>query len=239
MSSKWGRWGAWAALLCTGSLIAAPKDDLVAQQNMRIPKLVCVTEQSSREEALTYALVEKRVKEGQIFAAYADVLSLPASQAKSALLRADILRQLGRPEARSWYEALLKTCLAAQARHGLGQMSAASEDWSQAVKEFQRAVMLSPADARFRNDLGFSLMHQGDYAAAAFELSVASELDMSNRRTTMNLLLLAMVRGDNTLAEQLIVRWQPTRREFDDLLGDCARLLTQRHGIETVCPLRF
>lgn len=239
MISKRRLRGAWAALLLSGPLIAASSDDLVAQQNSRIPKLVCFSEQSSREEALTFALVEKRIKDGQIFAAYADVLSLPENHAKSALLRADILRQLGRPEAKRWYQALLKTCLAAQARHGLGQVAAAAEDWPQAVEEFQQAVMLSPADARFRNDLGFSLMRQGDYAAAAFELSVASELDISNRRTLMNLLLLAMVQGDSTMAEQLIVRWQPTRREFDDLLGDCARLLSQRRGLETGCPLRF
>lgn len=228
---------AWLVLL--PPVLQAAVDDLVARQNQQIPRLVCDSEQPSRDETLAFSLVEKRVQDGQLHAAYADVLALPAHQARAALLRADILRRLGRPEARRWYEALLRTCLAAQARHGLGQMSAAKGDWLDAVSEFQKAVMLTSTEARFRNDLGYALLQAGSLEAAEFELKVASELDTDSRLPFMNLLLLAMVRGDSTRAEQLIVRWQPSRREFDDLLGECARLKAQQPGGAAGCPLRF
>lgn len=227
------------ALLLACGETAARATDLVAQQNARIPSLSCEREPTSRDDALAYGLVEKRVRDGQLFAAYAEVLSLPADHAKNALLRADILRRLGRSEARAWYVALLKTCEVAAARHGLGQLAAFLSDWQGAVTEFQQAVLLMPTSPRFRNDLGYALIQVGDNDAAAFELQTAAELGPENRLTSMNQLLLHMMRGDMAAAEQLIVRVQPTRSEFDDLLGDCARLLTRRAGVQTTCPMKF
>lgn len=227
---------ALVVFLVAGTVSAA---DLVAQQNERVPRISCSNETSSRENALAYGLVEKRIRDGQLFAAYAEVLSLSATDARNALLRADILRRLGRPEARVWYQALLKTCEAASARHGLGQLAAGAADWVTAVKEFQQAVLLMPTSPRFRNDLGYALIQTGDDSSAAFELHTAAELAPENRLTSMNQLLLHMTRGDTASAERVILQTQPSRHEFDDLLKDCSQLLTRRTGLQTTCPMRF
>lgn len=226
-------------LILLSAPVAADVLDLVARQNAVAPRLHCASGEPAREVTLGRSLVENRLQAGQLHAAYAEVLALPAADADAALLRADVLRRLGRAEAQAWYRALLKTCRAAQAHHGLGQISAGSGDWPTAIREFQQAVALAPTNVRFRNDLGYALMRVGQDGLAAFEYQVARELDGDDRLVAFNQLLLHMLTANMAAAEQLIVRLQPARKDFDALLADCARLMTERSGQDAICPLRF
>lgn len=214
--------------------------DLISTQNRNVPRLSC-TSSTAIDSAvvLKRSLVSKRVSDGQLHAAYAEVLALPAQDAETALLRADILRRLKRPEAADWYMALRKTCREADAHHGLGLLAGDRNAWRDATAEFEKAVRRSPADARFRNDLGYALLRQGAYAASEFELRVAIELDPDNRLAAMNLLLLAMVSDNGKEASYLMTRWQPSRIEFDSLLQSCGELVALQKGQASACPLRL
>lgn len=219
--------------------VSTASDDLIALQNTKVPRLTCRDDAPTRELNLGRNLVEKRLESGQLHAAYAEVMSLPAERADVALLRADILRRLGRTEAVSWYQGLLKTCKAAPAWHGLGQIAAASGDWSLAVQRFQQAVVQLPASPRFRNDLGYGLLRTGRLREAEFELRAALELEPDNRLAGLNLLLTYMMLSDAPRSEAQILRWQPTRQEFDDLLSDCARYSSSHGSADASCPLRL
>lgn len=227
------------ALLMPCKVSAAVKD-LVILQNQDIPRLHCISEESlKQEDELKRRLVEKRRAEGQLHAAYAEVMSLPAAQADIALLRADILRRLGRPEAEMWYRALLKTCQAAGAHHGLGLLYGAQSNWIQAVEHFQRAVQLAPTNARFRSDLGYGLLNIGLYVQSEFELDVAIQLAPEDRLAAMNMLLLQMVVGNTQKAEKQITFLQPSRKDFDELLASCRNMVKPREDGQTLCALSF
>ena len=228
--------------LCGLTALAGASDDaldMLAQDNARVPSLSCATVSAGQrdEMALSRSLIEKRIAEGQLHAAYAEVLSLPPRDAQAAALRADILRRLGRPEAGRWYTALLKTCQAPVAHHGLGLMAARDGNWTRAVQQFQQAVRGDSANSRFRSDLGYALLQARADAAAEFELQAAAQLDAGNRLAGMNLLLLAMVTGNAARAERYIAQWQPDRQEFDTLWRSCAEVASRRAGQTVSCPL--
>lgn len=230
----------WCGILLVFMVSAANADgDLVAHQNGKPPRVACTAEEPANEIALGRSLVERRMQSGHLHAAYAEVLSLPANQADVALLRADILRRLGRDEAGAWYDALLKTCKVANAHHGLGQLAASRNDWSRAIDEFKQAVIRAPAEARFRNDLGYALLRAGKNVEAEFELQVAHELNPESRLTSLNFMLLKMSVSDAVAVESLMSSLKPSRKEFDDLLRDCGMILSQRHGVEKNCQLDF
>ena len=108
----------------------------------------------SKDDELSRAVVEERLRAGSSYAALAQIQALPADQADVAILRADILRRLQRPEAASWYRALIGSCKAAQAEQGLGLLAAQAGDYLNAITRLQAAAKAAPADARIRNELG-------------------------------------------------------------------------------------
>lgn len=232
------------ALLASGSAAAANGVlDPVAQLNGEVPRLSC-SPALTKEQELAKGSVMSRLQSGNIHAAYASVLPLPAGQAEIAVLRAEILRRLGRPEARAWYLALLKTCVAGQAEHGLGLLAAAAGDHAEALTRFITASRLMPMDARVRNDLGYVFMLQGQDQQADFELRVASELAPEVRLPAFNLMLLALLRGDEQAWSAWREQLKPDERERVALEQTCRRLYRQRLGLsgsggaDPACPLR-
>lgn len=232
------------ALLASGSGVAATEVlDPVAQMNREVPRLSC-SPALTKEQELARGSVMSRLQAGNVHAAYASVLPLPAGQAQIAALRAEILRKLKRPEARAWYLALQKTCMAGQAEHGLGLLAAEAGDNAGALAHFIAASRLMPMDARVRNDLGYVFMLQGQDQQADFELRVATELAPEVRLPAFNLMLLALLRGD----EGAWVAWReqlkPDERERVALEQTCRRLYRQRLGMsgsggaDPACPLR-
>ncbi len=160
-----------------------------------VPRIDCRTP-LSKEDDLTRSVVEERLREGSYYAALAQVQALPAKIASVAIMRADILRRLRAPEAEAWYRALQDTCMAAQAEHGLGLLSADQQDYALARKHLMAAAEQQPANARIRNDLGYIYLFLGQDRQAEFELRTAHELAPDDRQPALNLALLALLRGD-------------------------------------------
>jgi len=182
----------------------------------------------SKDEELSRAVVEERLRTGSLYAALAQIQALPSDQADVAILRADILRRLQRPEAAAWYGALLGSCKAAQAEQGLGLLAAQAGDYSAAIARLQAAARLAPADARIRNDLGYLYLHVGQDSAAEFELRTAGELAANDRTPQINLLLLALLRGDASSWQAGRQSVAPDARERGELDRQCQRLLRMR-----------
>ena len=182
----------------------------------------------SKDDELSRAVVEERLRAGSHYAALAQIQALPADQADVAILRADILRRLQRPEALSWYRALVGSCKAAQAEQGLGLLAAQAGDYLNAITRLQAAAKAAPADARIRNDLGYLYLHVGQDSGAEFELRTASELAGNDRTPQVNLLLLALLRGDNAAWQAGRQSLAPDARERTDLSRQCQHLMRLR-----------
>lgn len=182
----------------------------------------------SKDDELSRAVIEERLRAGSNYAALAQIQALPADQADVAILRADILRRLQRPEAASWYRALVGSCKAAQAEQGLGLLAAQAGDYLSAITRLQAAAKAAPADARIRNDLGYLYLHVGQDSGAEFELRTASELAGNDRTPQVNLLLLALLRGDNASWQAGRQSLAPDARERTDLSRQCQHLMRLR-----------
>lgn len=163
--------------------------------SQEIPRIDCRTT-LSKDDDMTRSLIEERVREGSYYAALAQIQALPAKVASVAILRADILRRLGAPEAEDWYRAMQDTCVSAQAEHGLGLLAAGRQDYVLARKHLMEAVERQPAMSSMRNDLGFVYLNLGQDRQAEFELRTAHELAPDDRQPALNLALLALLRGD-------------------------------------------
>ncbi|MES2720916.1 MAG: hypothetical protein V4688_00420 [Pseudomonadota bacterium] len=192
----------------------------------------------AKDDELVKALVEERVREGNYYAALAQIQTLPADVAVVAALRADILRSLESPQAESWYRAL-QGCLSGRAEHGLGLIAAQRGDYTSALQKIATAAALMPADSRIRNDLGFIYLHLSMDRQAEFELRTAYELAPDDKIPGFNLALLALTRNDS----EAWLYWSG-RIGFDDadreeLLRSCQYLMRKRSGGESsiACPL--
>jgi len=193
----------------------------------------------SKDDELVKALVEERVREGNYYAALAQIQTLPADVAVVAALRADILRSIESPQAESWYRALQGTCLSGRAEHGLGLIAAQRGDYTLALQKLSTAAALIPADSRIRNDLGFIYLHLSMDRQAEFELRTAYELAPDDKIPGFNLALLALMRNDS----DAWLYWSG-RIGFDDaareeLLRSCQYLMRKRGGggSSIACPL--
>lgn len=215
-------------------------DDPVAQQNAKVPRISCDVP-LSKEQTLSRGLVEGRIKAGQLYAAYAEVMALPPTVAEIAILRADILRRLGRPEAYDWFRALQKTCMSGLAEYGLGLLAANDGHYAEARESLLQAVRQMPTDARVRNDLGYVLILLNQDTQAMFELRIAAELAPENRLPVLNLLLLSLLQGNEKEWAAGVARWQPTASERSSLAKDCRSLYATRVGIvdgaKVDCPI--
>lgn len=209
--------------------------DPIYQNNAVVPRMTCEVK-LDKPQSLTRGMVESRLRSGNVHAAYAEVLSLPAQVAEVAILRADILRRLDRPEARYWYAALQKTCVGGLAEHGLGLIAAGSGDYGKARDHLLRATQLMPTDARIRNDLGYVFIMLGQDAQAEFELRIASELAPEVRLPAFNLMLLALLRGDEAAWLAGRSQWQPDAAERVSLGQACQRIRARRLGLSEGAP---
>ncbi|MES3041714.1 MAG: hypothetical protein V4730_11260 [Pseudomonadota bacterium] len=193
----------------------------------------------SKDEDLIRALIEERIREGNYYAALAQIQTLPAEVAVVAALRADILRHLESPQAESWYRALQGSCLTGRAEHGLGLMAAQRGDYRLAMQKVAAAAALMPIDSRVRNDLGFIYMHLSMDRQAEFELRTAAELASDDRMPVFNLALLALLRNDNESWSYWSARSNFVESEQKELVRSCQYLMRKRSGVETsvFCPI--
>lgn len=208
-----------------------------------IARIDCDAKLSQADE-LTRSLVAERVREGNYYAALAQIQSLPAQVPEVAVLRADILRRLKSPESRQWFLAMRERCVSADADHGLGLLAAEAGEPVLAHRYLQLAAKARPSESKFRNDLGFSAMLIGNDQQAEFELRTAFELSPNDRRPGFNLMVLSLLRGDRAAWWGWRDRLAPTEAERLDLLKSCRELLRQRRAakadsaaVSDTCPI--
>lgn len=193
----------------------------------------------SKDEDLVRALIEERLREGNYYAALAQVQTLPAEVAVVAALRADILRNLESPQAEAWYRALQGSCLSGRAEHGLGLLAAGRGDYRAALQKLVSAAGLLPTDSRVRNDLGFVYLHLSQDRQAEFELRTAAELAPEDRMPQFNLALLALLGNNEDGWQFWSERSKFSASELKELVRSCQYLMRKRSGVETsvFCPI--
>ena len=222
----------------TSSVDEAP--EIIAPVKLQEPAIrVNCRATLSKDDELVKALVEQRVRDGNYYAALAQIQSLPSEVATVAALRADILRQLQSPQAEAWYVALQGSCLAGRAEHGLGLLAAQRNDYTQALKRLISASRLLPADSRVRNDLGFLYLHLNMDAPAEFELRTAYELAPEDKVPGFNLALLALLRQDEGAWAYWSDRVSLTTSDREELLHSCQYLMRKRSRSQSSvsCPM--
>ncbi|TDU24252.1 tetratricopeptide repeat protein [Panacagrimonas perspica] len=193
-----------AALLLTGCVTETRR-----QLDRTVAAEVPLTETPESRRQVHIDLIRKMLVQEQYYAALAHIQgqvreSGPRDELR--LLEAQTRRKLGQDaEAQALYRELLKTKYAADAYHGLGLISAKT-DQRTAIWQLQQAVQRRPTDSEMRNDLGYALMLAGRYREALPELATAVELESSTGsvKARNNLILLALVTGDETAVQRLM-----------------------------------
>lgn len=190
------------------------------------------------ETRMQQSVVAELVGRGELYAALAQVETLPRDQAEVALLRADILSQLDVRQAASWYQLLLASCLAGRAEHGLARIEADQGQIDSALARLQRAVKAHPVDPAIRHDLGVVWMQHGQLERAHFELRTAEELARDDPRPRMSLMLLALLEPSPQAWRDAVARWQPDASTRNMLHARCRALVAQgRQGSAGHCVL--
>ncbi|GGO88732.1 hypothetical protein GCM10011348_44870 [Marinobacterium nitratireducens] len=163
------------------------------------------------------SMVRQQRARGQLYSALATLDGLPADTPTYRLLRADILRDMGRfGEARPLYERLEGSCLSGQAHHGLGRIAAQQQQTAMALRHLRMARERIPTDADVRNDLGFLLLATGRDREARDELTTALELDSRHETAARNLWFLLLKNRDAAAARSLERRfgWPDAERDL-------------------------
>ncbi len=173
-----------------------------------------VLRQMLRQGGSARSTLLNMIREGRLHAALANLESMPPGLLDVREERALILRRIGDPRARAEYQALLETCKAPEAHHGLGLLALRNGDSARAVLELREAARLRPTESRFRNDLGVALLKRGDRVGARFEFITALELQQGGKLPATNLLGLLYLQGDREDAQRLIERLQLDARDI-------------------------
>ncbi|WP_152220843.1 hypothetical protein [Pseudomonas sp. SCB32] len=166
----------------------------------------CSSEHLGQAVELQLNLAREMLDQGRAHAALANLETLPQGSLDVRESKALALRRIGSPLARTEYQALLNTCKAGEAHHGLGLIAMRNSNRIEAERELREAARLQPTDSAFRNDLGVVLLDRGDRSSARFEFITALELSEGDKLPATNLLSLMYLEGDNTQAEGLIQR---------------------------------
>lgn len=202
-----------------------------------LPSLRCRA-RSDELLSLRRSVIEALMRDGDWYAALAQVDALPTTQPAVALLRADILRELAPAQARRWYEAVLRQCNDVRAEHGLGLLAARDGRLTDAAGHLRRVVKAYPVEPRYRNDLGVLFLQLQQDDQAAFELRTAHELAKADPQPVFNLLLRALVMNNADEWRQLSLRWAPPDETRARLAEACANLMSVRlNGQRVRCPI--
>jgi len=159
-----------------------------------------------KPEEIHADLIRQMLDNGQYYAALAHIEDAKRGGGSDelTLLEGDARGHLGQQaQADALYRKLLDTRFAAQAYHGLGRLYVKT-DLEGAIGNLRKAVERAPTDVDFRNDLGYALMESGRYTEAALQLSTAAELAPSERKSRHNLIILAMLMGNEGAVQRLV-----------------------------------
>ncbi len=158
-----------------------------------------------KTEEIHADLIQQMLDKGQYYAALAHIEDQKrvGSNDQLILLEADARRHLDQQaQAETLYRSLLNSQYAAQAYHGLGMLYV-DTDLDGAIRNLRHAVERAPTNVDFRNDLGYALMMAGRYTEAMPELSTAAELAPTQTRARRNLIILALLGGNEAGAQRM------------------------------------
>jgi Flp pilus assembly protein TadD len=142
------------------------------------------------------ATIEQMVSEGKVYAAIAELDGLALNAPKAQLMRANALRHTEMSDqARPIFTALLDTCYAGQAHHGLGLALMRDSLSDTGLAHLKAAREALPTQPDIRNDYGYALFLMGHLEEAQFELLTALDLDPKNSRAIRNAVRLLFKRG--------------------------------------------
>jgi Flp pilus assembly protein TadD len=184
----------------------------------------------NNEQELTLTMVEQREKDGELYGALAELQGLPESSPVVLRHKADVLRRLGRPEARQYFQRLQKTCLAPWGDHGLGLLAVDDGDLKTAHHLLQKAADALPTEYRLRNDLGVLLLREQKIDDARFELMTALELSSDRSLPAVNLLTLLMVQQKPVAMRSLMQRYRMDQSEWQSAVQSCEDLIAYWQG---------
>ncbi|MEB0041630.1 MULTISPECIES: tetratricopeptide repeat protein [unclassified Pseudomonas] len=170
----------------------------------------------SADDELALNLAQDMANEGRLHASLANLEALPDNLGEVRLRKARVLRLLGSGDAEPLYRSLLGTCRAAEGEHGLGQLSAARGDNSQALAHLTNAVKLAPTDEKIRNDLGVVYLNQLKLEQARFQFLTAIELKQSDPLAAVNLVTLLLYQDDWKQAAELVSRIGLSPQQFSE-----------------------
>lgn len=204
---------AWVVCLCAlGCALHLPPDDAVPQTF----------------DDVHLELVQKIAASGRHHAALAHLDALPPGVTASPharLLRADVLRQVGKLDASAdVYGELVRGPLAGLARRGLGLIAAQRGDLARALVELESARRTAPTDARVRNDYGYALLLDGQVEAASDEIATAMELDLADERCAANLVLLLSATGRSEAGIRLAQQRGISAATLAEIQAEAARI---------------
>ena len=176
------------------------------------------------EQELALSLADNMANEGRLYASLANLEGLPDSLVQVRLRKARVLRLMGRSEAAPLYESLLRTCLAADGEHGLGQLAAARNDNAAATLHLERAVKMAPTDDKMRNDLGVVYLNQRRIPEARFEFMTAMELKQANTLAALNMVTLLIYQDNWKAASELVTRADLSPKQFAEAQARAEKL---------------
>lgn len=190
------------------------------------------------DQELVLGVSQEMASSGRLHAALANLERLPAHLPEARLRKAQLLRLLGRSEAEQLYADLVKSCLVADAHHGLGQMQVARKNYPQALDHLRKATSLSPANDAMRNDLGVAYLNMQRLPEAHFELMTAMELNESDTRAAQNMLTLLIYQDKWNHARDLVTRKKLTTAQFRDAEKRASQLKQEHAELADAQPKR-
>lgn len=125
------------------------------------------------------------------------------------------------------FRSLVRRCGAGEAHHGLGLVLVKAGREQEGLHYLQQARQRLPASASVRNDLGYTLMLNGDYEAAEREFWTALELhDSATSPARQNLLTNYLLMGEHSRLDSFI----RSQNVDDESLRQARQLAAQVRG---------
>lgn len=199
------------------ALLSAISNISIAAVNTQLSKCT----ELNAEDNTNLNMVSQLLNEKKPFAALAFIDSFNINLPQLELLKANSLRQMGRPaEAETIYNRLTKSCVGAFAYQGLGLIANQQGQYQDSANYLKAATKLAPINSTIRSDYGFSLMSTGDFKSSLNEYLTAIELDDRNQLAKYNLLALLYKSNQIDQANQFAKRYNLSEIEVNKIKQD-------------------
>lgn len=183
----------------------------------------------SPSDGLVLDLAFEHYNDGRARSALAHLESVKANTPDFRLLQADALSATGQVhEADKVYEGLINSCLSASAYHGLALNAVKRSAFDDVDRYMGMARQLDPVNADIRNDNGYRLMLNGNYAQAEQEFHTALEINKQQTESAQNLILLYLLTNRKGEADQIASQY----RVDDEIVQTLNRYEISGNGLQ-------